>query len=148
METRPITERHGGQRALWMWENYEVSGEANLEVLLAGLSPRNRPGEYVFVVADANKPVPEKAILATVVEIEGRTLVLHRHDADHVGLSYEFVAGWITLEAPSALDAIGLTSAVSAALTEAAISCNVLAGYHHDHLLVPYERVADAMQGS
>ncbi|WCI09543.1 ACT domain-containing protein [Arthrobacter sp. OVS8] len=46
---------------------------------------------------------------------------------------------------PSALllEAIGLTAAVSAALTEAKISCNVLAGFHHDHILVP---VADADQ--
>jgi len=41
----------------------------------------------------------------------------------------------------SSLEALGLTAAVSAALTEAHISCNVLAGFHHDHLLVP---VADA----
>ncbi len=45
----------------------------------------------------------------------------------------------------SALDAIGMTAAISAALTEAAISCNVLAGYHHDHLLVPADRAADAI---
>lgn len=113
---------------------------------MPGLSPRQRPGEYVFVVADNNKPVPEEAIFASVVETEGRTLLLHRCDADQAGLPYDFIAGWITLEVPSALDAIGLTAAVSAALTEAAISCNVLAGYHHDHLLVPHERVAEAMQ--
>ena len=32
-----------------------------------------------------------------------------------------------------------------AALTEADISCNVLAGFHHDHLLVPLDRADDAM---
>ena len=41
----------------------------------------------------------------------------------------------------SELEAVGLTAAVGKALTDARISCNVLAGFHHDHLLVP---VADA----
>jgi N-acetylglutamate synthase-like GNAT family acetyltransferase len=128
------------------WEDHWVSGEANLEALLAGLSPRWRPGEYVFVVADTNKPVADEAIMASIVEAEGRSLVLRRHDADQAGLPYEFVAGWITLEVFSALHAVGLTSAVAAAVGEAGISCNVIAGYHHDHLLVAYERVEEAIE--
>lgn len=120
--------------------------EQNLEAILAGLSPRRRPGEYVFVVADTYKPVSDEAIVASIVEAEGRSLVLHRHDADQAGLPYEFVAGWITLEVRSALHAVGLTSAVTAPLGEAGISCNVLAGYHHDHLLVAYDRVDEAIE--
>ncbi|MHB1534833.1 MAG: ACT domain-containing protein [Acidimicrobiales bacterium] len=122
-----------------------MRAEANLEVLLAGLSPRLRSGEYVFVVADGAKPVADSAVVASVVEPEGLSLVLTRHDAERAGLPYDFVAGWITLEVRSTLDAVGLTAAVAAALGEAGISCNVLAGYHHDHLLVPHERVEEAV---
>jgi hypothetical protein len=93
-----------------------------------------------------NKPVADEAIVASIVEAEGRTLVLRRHEADQAGLPYEFVAGWITLEVRSALHAVGLTSAVAAALGEARISCNVLAGYHHDYLLVAYDRVEEATE--
>jgi GNAT superfamily N-acetyltransferase len=118
--------------------------EQNMEALLAGLSPRRRPG--VFVVDDMNKPVADEAIVASIVEAEGRTLVLRRHEADQAGLPYEFVAGWITLEVRSALHAVGLTSAVAAALGEARISCNVLAGYHHDYLLAAYDRVEEATE--
>lgn len=122
-----------------------VKAEGDLQELLAALSPRRRPGEYVFVVADEAKPVADGDVLASIVETEGLSLVLARHVADRSGFSYDFVAGWITLEVRSALDAVGLTAVVAAALTEAMISCNVLAGYHHDHLLVPYERVDDAI---
>ena len=50
------------------------------------------------------------------------------------------MAAWLTLEVRSALDAVGSTAAVAAALAAENIPCNVLAGYHHDHLLVPIDK--------
>ena len=61
------------------------------------------------------------------------------------GESPRFVAAWLSLRVHSALDAVGLTAAVSRALADAGIACNVLAGFHHDHLLVPAARRADAI---
>lgn len=40
---------------------------------------------------------------------------------------------------------VGITAAASAALTAAGISCNVLAGARHDHLLVPVDRAEEAL---
>jgi hypothetical protein len=134
-----------GPRGAGLRDSRDVKSDTDLGLLLAELSPRQRPGQYVFVVADEAKPVADRAVLASVLEPEGLSLVLTRHDAERAGLPYDFVAGWITLQVRSALKAVGLTAAVAAALGEARISCNVIAGYHHDHLLVPYPRVGEAI---
>ncbi len=120
-----------------------MRSEGDLHQLLAAMEPQLQPGQFVFVTLPSPTEVPA---LATVHEAEGLAHVLRRGDADDHGLSYEFVAAWITLRVRSALDAVGLTAAVSTALADAGISCNVLAGYFHDHLLVPSERAAEAVQ--
>ena len=79
------------------------------------------------------------------VEDEGTTVIVTIEQAAQLGPVPDFVAAWITLTVHSALDAVGLTAAVSAALTEADISCNVVAAAFHDHLFVPVEDAARAM---
>lgn len=83
--------------------------------------------------------------MVTVREDEGLTLVLDRQQADHLGLPYDYVAAWITPRVHSALDAVGLTAAVAGALASDGISCNVVAGYHHDHLFVPAHQAQAAL---
>jgi hypothetical protein len=107
------------------------------------MEPRRLEGEYVFVTVDAE--VPGLVTLATVQEVEGLSCVVARSDADRHGLAYDFVAAWISLTVTSALEAVGLTAAISAALAAEDISCNVIAGRYHDHLLVPHDRAADAL---
>lgn len=117
--------------------------ESRLPELLAGLSAQLRPGRYVFATCAV---VPGGVqVLASVVEPEGPSLVMSQEDADRAGLAYDFVAAWITVGVPSALHAVGLTAAVSTALAGAGVSCNVIAGRHHDHLLVPDDRAQDAL---
>ena len=118
-----------------------MSGERDLRTLLATMTPERVDGQFVF----AATPGPISTALATVVEDEGLSVVLSRADADRLGVPYGFVAAWITLRVHSALDAVGLTAAVSRVLTQAGISCNVIAGFHHDHLLVPDERADEAL---
>ena len=117
-----------------------MAGERNLDVLIASMEPVVRDGRYVFVTVDT----ATAAMLPTEIvvrETEGVTVVVAQAEADARGLPYDFVAGWITLQVHSALDAVGLTAAFAAALAEHGISANVVAGYYHDHLLVPIDDV-------
>ena len=124
-----------------------MTGERDLEVLLRRASPRRNDGEYVFTRLDPGVEVPAGANpVVTVAEREGLTLVLPRAEADELGLTYAFVAAWITLDVHSALEAVGLTAAFSRALADAGIPANVVAGSTHDHLFVPVARAADAVR--
>ena len=105
------------------------------------LAPRRRPGTFVFVAA----PADGAEVHASVVEDEGRTLVVPQADADRLGLAHDGAWAWITLTAETSLDDVGITAAFSAALAAEGISCNVLAALHHDHLLVPAARADDAL---
>ena len=80
---------------------------------------------------------------ATVREEEGTTVVVPVDLARSHGIDPDLLMSWLTLQVHSSLEAVGLTAAVSRALAEAEIPCNVIAGFHHDHLLVPADR-ADA----
>ena len=121
-----------------------MSGETDLSTLLCDMAPCLRPGAYVYVVAPAD-PVPADPVVV-VREDEGTTWVLRREEADALGLAYDYVAAWITLQVHSALEAVGLTAAVARALAGAGISANVVAGFHHDHVFVPFERAQEAVE--
>ncbi len=82
---------------------------------------------------------------ALVHENEGITVVMCREDADVASVEYEFVAVWISLTVHSSLEAVGLTAAFAVALGGAGVSCNVLAGFYHDHILVPIDQASLAL---
>ena len=50
-----------------------------------------------------------------------------------------------TLNVYSSLEGDGLTAAVSNALGEAGIPCNMIAAYHRDHVFVPSDKASKAM---
>jgi hypothetical protein len=121
----------------------DVSGETDLAKMLASLDLERRPGSFVFTSGE--HPGLREHAVAMIEEAEGTTMVVPADLARAAGVPVEFEAAWLTLTVFSALDAVGLTAAFSGALAGAGIPCNVLAGYHHDHLLVPIDRVDDAI---
>lgn len=122
-----------------------MSGEKNLEKLIKTMEPKLNKGEYVFCnLKNGSKFNFDKAVLI-FKEDEGVTVIVTKDYADKLGMSYTFISSWITLNVHSALDAVGLTAAFSSALTKQNISCNVVAGYYHDHIFVDKNDAVKAM---
>jgi hypothetical protein len=115
-----------------------MTGERDLGRILAGFSVSRRPGTYVYVV-DPPERFPDEVVEAVVRENEGVTFVVERSVAASAGCDVRFEAVWLTVDVHTSLDGIGLTATMSAALLAESIPCNVLAGFYHDHLLVPLE---------
>jgi uncharacterized protein len=114
-----------------------MSGETNLQKLLQTMQPKLNAGEYVFCTIENLHLVNAEKIISFFKEEEGYTIIIDKVIADEMQLSYTAVFSWITLTVHSSLEAVGLTAAISSALSENEISCNVVAAYYHDHIFVP-----------
>lgn len=113
-----------------------MQGEKDLDILLKSVEPTLNTGRYVFCITTNVSQINLTEIILCFRESEGYTIILEKQVADRLRFNYDFIASWITLSVYSALDAVGLTAAFSKALTEEGISCNVVAGYFHDHIFV------------
>jgi len=113
-----------------------MGAEKNLAVLLAAMRPKLNEGEYVFCVTNDRDLIDRVSAIGKFQEKEGTTMIIERGQADKLNLAYDYVAAWITLEVHSSLEAVGLTATFSSALAENNISCNVIAGFYHDHIFV------------
>jgi hypothetical protein len=101
--------------------------------MLAGMAPLLDARRWAFVVVDGAAPDDSFAVIR---EDEGTTAIVPDPAGDFARL---------TLTVHSALDGVGLTAAVAGALAERGIACNVVAGFHHDHLFVPWARADEAL---
>jgi len=123
-----------------------MTGETDLKKLIQNMKPELNPGEYVFCTLSTETDPGGYEPLGWFREKEGITLILTKAQADQAGFAYSFVSAWITLNIHSALEAVGLTAAVSQALALAGISCNMIAAYYHDHLFVPVKEADRALE--
>lgn len=123
-----------------------MEGEVNLKNILKNLNPSLNEGKYVYCTVNNIDEIPFSKILFLFKEIESITVVLKKEDAEAMNLTFSYVASWITLEIHSSLSAVGLTAKFSQALSDAGISCNVVAAYFHDHIFVDEKDEAKAIE--
>ena len=96
------------------------------------------------IVNERPKDSINKNILTGELELKVKELQILNQIKNN--LPFYFISAWITLDIESTLDSVGLTSSFSKKLKKAGISCNVVAGYHHDHIFVPYQERLKAMK--
>jgi len=123
-----------------------MAGETNLNTLVNGMRPMLNKGDYVFCTLKDVSQIDREETLGEFKEREGTTVILDQRKADLLGLNYDYVASWITLQVHSALEAVGLTAIFSKALSDNNISCNVVAGYYHDHIFVDKRNAENALK--
>ena len=123
----------------------KMNGETNLQILLKEMKPELHEGEYVYCTLASKNQAARLDPLCMFVEEGSVTVILPKAQASARGLPYSTTFAWITLTVHSSLEAVGLTAAVARALTEAQISCNMVAAYYHDHIFVPLQDAARAM---
>lgn len=123
-----------------------MSGETDLKKLLISMHATLNEGIYVFATIPQFEDDIIKKAIGIFKEEEGFTVIISKEDAAVQKLSYEYEASWITLKIHSSLHAVGLTAAFSSALASENISCNVVAGYYHDHIFVARKDADKAMK--
>ncbi len=125
-----------------------AEGGRDLRQLLDAMEPRLLPDEFVFctLAQEREEVASDLLALATFREEEGLSLVLERNLAERRGLQYGPVMRCISLTVHSALDAVGLTAAISGRLARQGISANVIAAYFHDHVFVPAAQAEEALE--
>lgn len=123
-----------------------MTGETDLQKLLASMTPELLPGVHVFVTLPPDVPVAKTLDPVMVFrEREGTTLIVLEDQAKAAGLEGVFPSRMITLNIHSSLEAVGFLAAITARLATAGMGVNPVSAFYHDHLFVPVDRAEEAM---
>jgi hypothetical protein len=123
-----------------------MSGETDLQKLLASMTPQLLAGTYVFATLAPDMPTPSG--LNPVMQFrerEGLTLILTEDEAKAAGLAGTFRCRMITLDIHSSLEAVAFLAAITTRLAAAGMGVNPISAFYHDHLFVPADRAEEAL---
>jgi phosphinothricin acetyltransferase len=125
-----------GDEAKPATEDRKTAPISDLAELLRRARPHLSDTRYAITTgAKADAPLPNNRF-ALIREEEGVTSI-------HVAPDGNWAL--IIMTVTSDLSAVGFTAAFARALTDCNIPANVVAAYHHDHILVPWDRRDDAL---
>ncbi|MCG6904236.1 MAG: ACT domain-containing protein [Rhodobacter sp.] len=115
--------------------------------MISGMTPVVQPGLFVFITTGDPALVASLSCdaISTFREQEGLSMLIPLELARKSMLDVDSPMRWIALDVFSSLHGVGLTAAVSSALGEHGIPCNMVAAFHHDHVFVPAEMCDRAM---
>lgn len=117
-----------------------MAGERNLLLILKNLKPVLNP-EVVVFTSMPEADIPENVnYISRFHEKEGVTMILTKENAVRHKFKFDGEFAWITISIHTSLQAVGLTAAISGALADQSISCNVVSAYYHDHVFVDYHK--------
>jgi hypothetical protein len=124
-----------------------MSGETDLNKLLATMRPELRGGIYVFVTVPSNTTVPGglEAVMS-LREDEGLTMIVPERAALAAGITGVFPCHMITVMVHSALDAVGFLATITTRLAAAGIGVNLVSSFFHDHLFVPAGQTEEVVE--
>ncbi|TKB30396.1 MAG: ACT domain-containing protein [Mesorhizobium sp.] len=117
-----------------------MTGETDLQRLLASMTPQLLPDVHVFATLAPGTAVPDG--LDPVMQFrerEGLTLIVSEDQAKVAGLAGTFRCRMITL------DIVGFLAAITTRLAAAGMGVNPVSAFYHDHLFVPAERAEEAL---
>lgn len=123
-----------------------MTGETNLERLIANMQPVLDPNTYVFATTTEDYDIAALTPLMVFQEAEGTTLILRQEAAIAHGLAHDFPCRRITLNIHSSLEAVGFIAAVATRLAKAGMGVNPVSAYFHDHVFVPEDNAQKAME--
>lgn len=101
---------------------------------------------YVFcsVPEDLYNKCLDLKPLAMVRENEGVSFVIREESAKSIPVRISNPMKCISLNIKTDLEEVGISAKISQLLAQNHISCNIVAGYHHDHILVPKDSAQKA----
>ena len=121
--------------------------------LLKGMQPKMAKERFFMASVGDGELMALSGYLQYIIciyrEKEGLTVVFEEEIHDEMAGMTEKMAGpfaLITLNVYSDLMAVGFLAKIAGALAKEKISVNAFSAYHHDHLLVPWERKEGALK--
>ena len=117
-----------------------MTGETDLQKLLDGMRPTMTEVAFAFATTRSLQDVPASVgIIGSFNEDEGVTIIAHSDHRAPTGFIQSGPFAKISLGIHSSLAAVGLTAKIATSLTEEGISANIVAGFFHDHIFVPWD---------